>query len=96
MKTFTLSKKDLSYLGPLDASMSAFNVAIQVYVINTVFKRLAIDPKTQARYDLEKGELYVMEEKDIQAAQAKQAPVAATPAPETPAPEAKKEESKVN
>lgn len=71
MKTFTLSKKDLAYLAPLDATMTGLNVAIQVYVINSVFPRLGIDPKTKARYDMEKGELYVMEEKDLPKEEAK-------------------------
>jgi hypothetical protein len=66
MKTFTLSKKDLAYLVPLDATMNGLNVAIQVYVINTVFKRLAIEPIAKARYDLDRGELYILEEKDME------------------------------
>lgn len=66
MKTFILSKKDLTYLTPLDATMNGLNVAIQVYVINSVFKRLSIEPNSKARYDLDRGEVYVMEEKDFQ------------------------------
>lgn len=62
MKTFTLSKKDLSYLGPLDAMASGINVAIQVYVINTVYKRLGVEPTSKARYDIDKGEIYVEEQ----------------------------------
>jgi hypothetical protein len=64
MKTFTLSKRDLAYIGPMDSVLTGLNVGIQVYVVNNIYKRLGIDPQTRARYDLEKGELYVEEEKD--------------------------------
>jgi hypothetical protein len=65
MKTFTLSKKDIAYLTPLDTTMNGLNVAIQVYVINQIFPRLALANNTKARYDLDKGELLVLEEKDF-------------------------------
>lgn len=64
MKTFTLSKKDLAYLQPLDATMTGLNIAIQSYVISVVYKRLEIDSNAKGRYDLDKGEIYVLEPKD--------------------------------
>ena len=65
MKTFTFSKADTEYLQTLDNMMNAMNVAIQVYVVNNVYKRLGLQPDTKARYDLGKGELYVLEETDL-------------------------------
>lgn len=76
MKTYTFSKQDIDYLQPIDATMNGLNVAIQVYVVNQVFKRLGLAPATRARYDLAKGELYVEEPKDAEApAGAVKAPV---------------------
>jgi hypothetical protein len=94
MKTFTFSKKDLDYLQPVDANMNALNVAIQVYVVNQVFKRLALPPTSRARYDLSKGELYVEDEpKETPVSvggEVKDVPPVAPPVEPTPAPEIKK------
>lgn len=62
MKTYSFTKKELDYLTPVDSTMNALNVAIQVFVVNQVYKRLGISPLTKARYDLAKGEMYVEEE----------------------------------
>lgn len=59
MKTFTLSKKDLAFLGPNDAIMNGLQVAIKNYVVGEVYKRLSIDPTMIGRYDLNTGELQV-------------------------------------
>lgn len=61
-KTYTFSKKDTEYLQPLESVLTAMNVAIQVYVVNVVFKRLGIPANAKARYDLNKGELYLLDE----------------------------------
>ena len=65
MKTYSFSKVDLEYLTTLDNTMNAMNVAIQVYVVNNVYKRLSLSANSKARYDLAKGELYVAEEADL-------------------------------
>ena len=64
MKTFSLSEKDIKYITPLDSVLSAMNVAIQVYVVNTVYKRLSIEPTARGRYDLDKGQLFIEEASD--------------------------------
>lgn len=65
MKTFQLSKKDLEFMTPVDANLQALNVALQVYVINNIYPRLALQKDAKSRYDIAKGELYVFEEKDL-------------------------------
>jgi len=64
MKTFSLSKREVFYLHPVNATYEALNTAINIYFINIVFKRLGLAPDTKARFDLEKGELYIDEDKD--------------------------------
>ena len=65
MKTYSFSKNEIDYLQPLDAVLNGINVAVQVFVVNTVYKRLGLPADTKARYDLQKGELYQLEEVDL-------------------------------
>lgn len=64
MKTYSLSKQDMEYLQPIYANMQAINTAIQVYIINVLFPRLGLPKETQARYDITRGEIYVVEAGD--------------------------------
>lgn len=61
VKTFSFSKEEVKYLFPINAILQAVNTAIQVFIINNVYKRLGLTPDTIAQYDLNKEELYVRE-----------------------------------
>ena len=93
MKTYTFSKKDLAYIQPLDAVMTGINTAIQVYVVNQMFKRFGVPTNTRARYDLEKGELYVEEPKEVTPVTVDGKAENVPGVPEEPTTEAPKEEA---
>ena len=89
MKTYTLSKQDLEYMQPVNANLQALNTAIQVYIINVVFPRIGLKKDAQARYDISKGEVYLLEESDK-----KPVTPPPPPAPATPPQQVKKVELK--
>lgn len=69
MKTYTFSKPEVDYLQPIQNNLQSHSVvlraldtALQVYVVNVVFKRLGLPTTTKAKYDLNVGELYVEDE----------------------------------
>lgn len=74
MKTFVMEKKDVEYMTTLTSCMQQLNLQfngldtlLKVYVFNTLAPRFGIDQKVsgqEVKYDLLKGELYLMEKGD--------------------------------
>jgi hypothetical protein len=67
MKTLTFSKQELEYLTPVTANINALDRGLQSFIITVVFKRLGLPNTTQAQYNVEKGEIYVIEPEDLKA-----------------------------
>ena len=65
MKTLTFSKQELEYLTPVTANINALDRGLQSFIITVVFKRLGLPNTTQAQYNVEKGELNVLEPADL-------------------------------
>jgi len=65
MKTYSFSKVEVDHLMPVVATRDALDRGIQDYLVKIVFPRLDVKNFAQAQYNMDKGELYLLDADDL-------------------------------